>query len=311
MSAGTEATAAATAVAPPGPGPVAVIVPVYRNAATLPALVARLDAALAGREWRLRLVVDASPDQSAEVARDIAAADPRVAVTVLEHNVGQHRALERGLGEEADAVAWVCLDADLQDPPEAVPALLDDLTAGGADAVFAGRRGAYEGRLRRLTGVLHRRAVALLTGLPADAGAFLALGPRARDAVLDARAPSLVAAIGAARLGVRSVPVARSPRSEGRSAWTTAARLRQSLRTLWWLRPEWSTAWWLAPAVVALLLGAVIVFGRAHGLWYDEFFSVEVSRRPLAEIVRAAWEGRGTTWSLRDIPPSYNLPWYL
>ncbi|WP_433786916.1 glycosyltransferase [Actinomycetospora sp. CA-101289] len=298
-------------VAPLATGTVAVIVPVYRNAATLPALLARLDAALAGRTWRLRLVVDASPDESADVARDLAAADPRVAVTVLEHNVGQHRALEHGLDDEADAASWVCLDADLQDPPEALPALLDDLGAGGADAVFAGRRGAYEGRLRRLTGMAHRRAVALLTGLPADAGAFLALGPRGRDAVLDARAPSLVAAIGAARLAVRSIPVARAPRAEGRSAWTTAARWRQSLRTLWWLRPGRASAWWLAPAVVALLLGAVIVFGRAHGLWYDELFSVEVSRRPLAEILRAAWEGRGTTWSLRDVPPSYNLPWYV
>ncbi|HSK62087.1 MAG TPA: glycosyltransferase [Actinomycetospora sp.] len=306
-----------TDLAPPATGTVAVIVPVYRNAATLPALLARLDAALAGRAWRLRLVVDASPDESAQVARNLAAADPRVAVTVLEHNVGQHRALERGLDDEAGAAAWVCLDADLQDPPEAVPALLDDLAACGADAVFAGRRGAYEGHLRRLTGGLHRRAVRALTGLPADAGAFLALGPRARDAVLDARAPSLVAAIGAARLAVRNLPVARDPRPEGRSAWTAADRLRQSLRTLWWLRPAWPAAtswpglWWLAPAVVALVLGAVIVFGRAHGLWYDELFSVEVSRRPLDEILRAAWEGRGTTWSLRDIPPSYNLPWYV
>ncbi|GAA4758358.1 hypothetical protein GCM10023199_42700 [Actinomycetospora chibensis] len=309
MSATVSAT---TDLVPPATGTVAVVVPVYRNAATLPALLARLDAALAGRVWRLRLVVDASPDESAEVARDLAAADPRVAVTVLEHNVGQHRALERGLDSESDAAAWVCLDADLQDPPEAVPALLDDLGAGGADAVFAGRRGAYEGRLRRLTGVAHRRAVALLTGLPPDAGAFLALGPRGRDTVLDARAPSLVAAVGAARLAVRSIPVARDARSEGRSAWTAAARARQSLRTLWWLRPAWlSTAWWWGPALVALLLGAVIVFGRAHGLWYDEFFSVEVSRRPLAEILRAAWEGRGTTWYLRDVPPSYNLPWYV
>jgi mannosyltransferase len=289
-----------------------VVVPVYRNAGTLEALVERLAAALDGRDWRLRLVVDASPDDSADVARELAAADPRVAATVLEHNVGQHRALERGLDEEADAAVWVCLDADLQDPPEAVPALLDELTASGADAVFAGRRGAYEGRSRRLTGTLHRRVVALLTGLPTDAGAFLALGPTARDAVLGARAPSLVAAIGAARLTARSVPVARAARPEGRSAWTSAARLRQSLRTLWWLRPAWwSALWWVAPAVVALALGAVIVFGRAHGLWYDEFFSSEVARRPLSEILTAAWEGRGTTWYLRDIPPSYNLPWYV
>ncbi|NMO88238.1 glycosyltransferase [Actinomycetospora sp. TBRC 11914] len=303
--------------APVATGTVAVVVPVYRNAATLPALVERLGAALAEQAWRVRLVVDGSPDDSAAVGAELAARDPRVAVTVLAQNVGQHRALERGLADEPDADAWVCLDADLQDPPEALPALLDALagTVDRPDAVFAGRRGVYGTRGRRVTGALHRRAVSALTGLPPDAGAFLVLGPRAREAVLDARAPSLVAAIGAARLPVRSVPVARDARAEGASAWTGAARLRLSLRSLGWLVARRATSsswvWWAGPAVLALVLGSVIVFGRAHGLWYDELYSMEVARRPLSEILRAAWEGHGTTWSLRDIPPSYNLPWYV
>jgi glycosyltransferase involved in cell wall biosynthesis len=212
----------------------AVVVPVHRNAATLDELVARLAAALAGRDWQVRLVVDASPDDSAEVARALAAADARVGVTVLETNVGQHRALAVGLAACPDAQAWVCLDADLQDPPEAVPALLDRLAAGDVDAVFAGRRGAYEGRLRLLTGRAHRAVLARLTGLPPDAGAFLALAPRARQAVLEAQAPSLVAAVGAARLPVASVPVRRDAREQGTSSWTAQARLRQSLRTLAW-----------------------------------------------------------------------------
>ena len=47
---------------------IAVVVPVYRNAPTLAPLAGRLADALAGRTWRLRLVVDASPDDSAAVA---------------------------------------------------------------------------------------------------------------------------------------------------------------------------------------------------------------------------------------------------
>ena len=212
----------------------AVVVPVHRNAATLPALVARLAAALDGRDWSVLLVVDASPDDSAEVAGRLAAADPRVRVTVLERNVGQHRALALGLAACPGATSWVCLDADLQDPPEAVPALLDGLGDGQVAAVFAGRRGAYEGPLRLLTGRAHRAVLARLTGLPPDAGAFLALGPQAREAVLAAQAPSLVAAIGAARLPVVSVPVRRDARAQGGSSWTAGKRLRQSLRTLAW-----------------------------------------------------------------------------
>ena len=212
---------------------VAVVVPVYRNAATLAELVARLGTALAGRDWRLRLVVDACPAGSAEVA--LALAGPRVAVTGLTANGGQHAALRQGLADEPDADVWVCMDADLQDPPEAVPLLLDRLAAGDVEAVFAGRRGAYESRLRRATGALHRRVAARLTGLPPDAGAFLALGPTVRSAVLGASdAPSVVLAVGLARRPVTSVPVVRDVRPEGHSAWTARARLEQSARSLGW-----------------------------------------------------------------------------
>lgn len=208
---------------------VAVVSPVYGNAATLAELVTRVRAALAGHDVRVRLVVDASPDDSAAVAAGL-----ECAVTVLETNVGQHRALARGLADEPEADAWVCLDADLQDPPEAVPALLAGL--GPHAVVFAGRRGSYESRGRLLTGGLHRRAVTALTGLPPDAGAFFVVDARGRAAVLGAPgAPSVVAALGAARLPVTSVPVARDARLVGQSAWTARARVRQSARTLAWL----------------------------------------------------------------------------
>ena len=214
---------------------VAVVAPVYGNAATLPALCDRVGEALADRPWRLRLVIDASPDASSDVARRLAAADPRIGVTDLPRNVGQHRALVRGLADEPDATAWACLDADLQDPPEALPLLLDRLAAGDVAAVFAGRRGDYEPSGRLATGRLHRLALARLTGLPPDAGAYLVLAPHGRDAVLALGGPSLVAAVGVAGLATASVPVRRQARSAGTSAWTGPARLRQSARTLCWV----------------------------------------------------------------------------
>jgi hypothetical protein len=77
--------------------------------------------------------------------------------------------------------------------------------------------------------------VARLTGLPPDAGAFVALGPAARHAVVRLQAPSVVAAVGASGVRAVSVPVERTRRPSGRSAWTGGARLRQSARTLAWL----------------------------------------------------------------------------
>jgi hypothetical protein len=222
-----------------GPGQrVAVVVPVHGNEATLRPLAERLAAALSGRDWTLRLVIDASPDDSAAVAASLAAGDPRIVVTRLDVNIGQHAALARGLADEPVAGAWVCLDADLQDPPEAVPRLLDRLARGDVAAVFAGRRGAYESPLRRFTGDLHRRVAAALTGLPPDAGAFLAMGRVVRDTVVTAvheeGGPSVVLAVGRAGRPVTSLPVVRDRRAVGRSAWSARARLRQSARSLVW-----------------------------------------------------------------------------
>jgi polyisoprenyl-phosphate glycosyltransferase len=217
-----------------------VVVPVHRNAATLAPLVERLGAALRGVAvgWSVRLVVDACPEGSGPVASALAARDPRVRVTLLERNLGQHGALAVGLRAEPEAAVWVCMDADLQDPPEAVPALVERLTGGGVAGVFAGRRGAYESRGRRLTGTAHRRLLATFTGLPPDAGGFFAMDARLRAAVLTGMAedaPSVVAAAGAARLPLTSIPVQRAVRAEGTSSWTSRARLRQSQRTLAWM----------------------------------------------------------------------------
>lgn len=219
------------------PVELAVIVPVYRNAATLPALHARLSTALEGETWALRLVIDACPAGSDAVADDLAARDPRVTVTRLARNGGQHAALVAGLHAEAQASAWVVLDADLQDPPEAVPQLLRELRRGHADCVFAGRRGRYESVARRASGGLHRRLLRRLTGLPVDAGAFAAFDARLRRAVLrswDEGAPSVVAAIATAGLPLTSLPVERDRRPEGRSSWTSRARVEQGVRSLRW-----------------------------------------------------------------------------
>lgn len=215
---------------------VTVVTPVYGNEATLEALCRRVAVALDARgwSWSLRVVVDASPDGSLAVARRLAEADGRLSVLALDANVGQNAALLRGVAVEDGADAWVCLDADLQDPPEAVPSLLDRLARGDVAVVFGGRRGAYESPGRLLTGAVHRAVLSRLTGVPTDAGAFLALNRPARDALVALRPPSIVAGVGVARLATTSVPVERGPRPSGKSAWTAPARLRQSGRTLAW-----------------------------------------------------------------------------
>ena len=220
-------------------GLVSVVVPVYRNAATLRELHARLGEVLPELDRReLIFVNDGCDDGSGAVLSDLAKADQTVVVVELEANRGQHSAVLAGL--ERSRGEWtIVLDADLQDPPEAIPALIA-AAAPETDAVFAGRRGGYESWPRLVTGRAYRRLLHLVSGTPVDAGAYVALSRRMVARLLEmrelapARPPALVAMIGCTGLQTVSLPVERARRPVGSSAYSTARRARSGLQALGW-----------------------------------------------------------------------------
>lgn len=218
---------------------VAVVLPLYGNAPTLHELVRRCRAAVPG--VRFVLVDDGCPRGSGAAADDVAATGDDVVVLRHDRNRGQQQAIRTGLAATGAAVS-VVMDADLQDPPEAIPKLLSALAAHDVDAAFAGRRGAYEGPLRRLGGIAHRAVMAVTLGLPRDAGGFVAMTSGCVDAVLAMDGPpQLVAMIGRTGLPTTSVPVRRSQRLTGRSTVGTTARLRHAGRAVSHITRAWST----------------------------------------------------------------------
>ena len=207
---------------------VSVVLPVYRNAEALERLHARLIRALAAEAaLELIFVDDACPAGSGAVLDRLAREDARVRVIHHDRNRGQRLAVWHGL-QAARGEIVVTMDADLQDPPEAIPLLLEELRSTGAAAVFAGRRGQYQGRLRMATSRLYRSVLQALTGIPNDAGAFLAMTRDALDRILPIPMPSpyLPALLASTGLPVRSIPVARDVRPAGKSAYSEWARLR-------------------------------------------------------------------------------------
>jgi len=213
---------------------VTVVAPVYRNEQTLAELHRRVAAALAGAGARLQLVLvsDASPDGSADVIAALAAADPRVEPVLLARNLGQHRAVVEGL-RRARGEAVVVLDADLQDPPEAIPLLLAELRAGWG-AVFAGRRGRYESLGRLATSRVFKQLLSVAAGVPADAGMFVAMtrAVAERVAALAEPRPFVVAMIGCTGAPTTSIPVRRARADERLSGYTSWTRLRTGLSAL-------------------------------------------------------------------------------
>lgn len=222
-----------------GTGHLSVVVPVYRNADTLHELRRRLDFALGARLHEVVLVDDACPEGSGAVIAELARNDPRVRPVALGSNAGQHAAVLAGLQRTTGSWA-VVMDADLQDPPEAVPLLIRRAEQGDVAAVFGGRRGRYESKSRLVTSRLYKRLQGHLVGVPADAGTFVALSRPLIDELVSmgGPSPSLVAMIGCAGYPVASVPIERAPRADGRSAYGHAARVVSAWRAMRWI------LWW-------------------------------------------------------------------
>lgn len=213
---------------------ISVIVPVFNNRATLTELARRIrDAVTPGRTLELVFVDDCSSDDSWDVIAGIMRTAPTGVVAIRPpRNLGQHGAILLGL-HHARGTWCAVLDADLQDSPEAIPDLL--AAAGGDDdVVFAGRRGRHQGPVRLATGRLYRLLLSLLAGIPSDAGTFCVLrrAAVARILALPIATPSLIAMVGLARLRAKSIPVQRGQRRAGRSAYSTAARMRLAGRML-------------------------------------------------------------------------------
>lgn len=121
--------------------PLTILVPTRNEAANIRPLLQRLAAALADKPFAV-LFVDDSSDQTAQVIGEVGTAFPfpvRVIARPPQRRNGLSGAVVEGL--KATAGGWVCvMDADLQHPPEVIPALLARAQEAGADIVVGSRK---------------------------------------------------------------------------------------------------------------------------------------------------------------------------
>ncbi len=213
---------------------VSVVVPMYRTRETLHELHHRIiDAIPTHSPYEIIYVDDACDQGSGPAIDSLATGDPRITAVHHPRNLGQHHAIRTGL-TATTGHAVIVLDADLQDPPEAIPTLLQRLQPGDVDAVFAGRRGTYEGRGRMISGHAFKWLLHQMAGTPADAGGYVAMTrPLVDQIIADPRSgPYLLASIARTRRPTTSVPVTRNRRAVGRSATGSTTRLRLATQAL-------------------------------------------------------------------------------
>jgi len=210
-----------------------IVVPCFNEEACLGVLHERLTSAAqsaVGDDYEIVLVDDGSRDTSWTIMRDLAANDPRVLAINLSRNHGHQLALTAGL-DLCSGETILIIDADLQDPPERLPAMLETMRTEHADVVYGVRRSrAGETAFKRATAHGFYRLLSRATevDIPLDAGDFRLMSRRALDALLAMPEQARFIRGMVAWIGFRQVPFAYD-RAE-RLAGETKYPLRKMVR---------------------------------------------------------------------------------
>jgi glycosyltransferase involved in cell wall biosynthesis len=210
---------------------ISVVVPVYNEEESLPHLVTELHRALRNlrRPYELVLIDDGSTDGSWSVLEHMADADPSLNLVRFRRNFGQTAAMQAGL-DAARGSAVVTIDADLQNDPADIPALLAKLDEG-YDLVAGWRKDRQDPFLnRRLPSMLANQLISLATRVKLhDNGCTLKAmtGNVAKDLRLYGEMHRFIPAV-ASWVGARIVemPVNHRARRFGKSKYGIGRTLR-------------------------------------------------------------------------------------
>ncbi len=214
-----------------------VIVPVYNESANLHALYERIRKAVAGLEarWEFLFVDDGSDDDSFEVLERLHDFHPEVRALQLSRNFGSHIAIAAGLDHARGHLA-IIMAADMQDPPEVLPALFERWRAG-ADVVWGvrvDRDDALSTRLWSWAFYVVIRRIALPEYPEGGTGSFCLIDRKVMEAFRQLRERNRVTFGLLSWLGFRQdrVPYRRERRRAGRSGWTLGRRIKAAVDTI-------------------------------------------------------------------------------
>jgi dolichol-phosphate mannosyltransferase len=236
-----------------------------------------------GEPWELVMVNDGSRDGSAEVMDALYHENPEhVRVVHFARNFGHQIAVTAGM-DYSRGQAIVLIDADLQDPPELIPQLIEKWREG-YEVVYA-IRAEREGEtwFKKLTASLFYRVLYNITDvrIPLDTGDFRLMDRKVVDAVSSMREQhrfirGMVSWVGFRQTGVE---YSRSKRHAG----TTKYPFRKMLRFAW----DGITGFSYFPLQLATYIGFAIAALSAIGILIVIYLRAFTNAEPL--------EGQATT----------------
>ncbi|GBC84875.1 putative glycosyltransferase [bacterium HR11] len=256
-----------------------IVVPAYNEQETIEELWRRITAVMAsvGGDYEVLFVDDGSTDATPAIIRRLHAQDPRVRLLRFSRNFGHQAAITAGL-DYARGQAVIVMDADLQDPPEVIPAMIAKWREG-YDVVYAVRKRRHgEGLWKRLTAALYYRLLARLAHVPIpyDTGDFRLMSRAVVDVLRELRERARFLRGLSAWVGFRQVGIEyeRAPRYAGTTKYSVWRMTRFALDGI--------TAFSSAPLYAALYIGIILLIGVALGLGYFVGLGLVAGRPPAA-----------------------------
>lgn len=142
-----------------------VVVPVFNEEKNIRELAERLNRVLTkgGHRYEAIFIDDGSSDNSLKILKQCQTEFPRITIIEFNRNYGQHAAIFAGF-ERSSGEIVVTLDADLQNPPEEIPKLLNKAEEG-FEVVATVRTNRKDSIFRRLASYIINRITAKITGV--------------------------------------------------------------------------------------------------------------------------------------------------
>ncbi|MBN1994182.1 MAG: glycosyltransferase [Anaerolineae bacterium] len=242
-----------------------VVIPLFNHAYILPELHRRVAAVMAslGQPYEIVYVDDGSGDNTFAVLSEVYQTDPtHIKGLRLLRNFGQHPAVTAGF-EQTGGQIVITLDADLQNPPEEVPKLLEKL-AEGYDVVVGWRQMRQDSLLRTLPSKFINWLISRSTGVKLhDYGSMLRVYRREVVQLLNQTEESakfitaLTSWLGA---NIVEVPV--------RHEATAAGQSRYNFRRLFRMTIDLATGYSMVPIQIVTAVGLLMAaIGISSGLF--------------------------------------------
>ena len=170
---------------------VTIIIPCYNEEKSIDILYDHLRnviTQIAGYRFKILLINDGSKDGTLNKMRILHEKDSAVSYLSLSRNFGKENAMLAGL-DYAEGDAVILMDADLQDPPELIPKMLQEWEKGYSDVYARRRTRAGESWFKKVSAYCYYRILQKFADIdiPADVGDFRLLDRQAVEALCSLR----------------------------------------------------------------------------------------------------------------------------